>query len=173
MWTLWLFGPSIEDRLGHGRYLAFYLVCGLAASLAHVLFNPVSIVPALGASGAITGTLGCFMRLFPLARIVVIVPILFIPLFVEVYAFVFIGSGSCFSCSSRRWGCCCHPPAETSRGGLMSEDSWRGSRLALSWSGPGNATAPITRTRVCSASIPMGGYERFECHAIGGFHVDG
>src|SRR5712672_2739728 len=91
MWTLWLFGPSIEDRLGHGRYLAFYFVCGLAASLAHVLFNPVSIVPALGASGAIAGILGCFMRLFPLARIVVIVPILFIPLFVEVYAFVFIG----------------------------------------------------------------------------------
>ena len=91
MWTLWLFGPSIEDRLGHGRYLAFYLVCGLAASLAHVLFNPLSIVPALGASGAIAGILGCFMRLFPLARIVVIVPILFIPLFVEVYAFVFIG----------------------------------------------------------------------------------
>src|SRR4030081_685710 len=91
MWTLWLFGPSIEDRLGYGRYLAFYLVCGLAASLAHVLVNPVSIVPALGASGAIAGILGCFMRLFPLARIVVIVPILFIPLFVEVHAFVFIG----------------------------------------------------------------------------------
>src|SRR5712675_3007735 len=91
MWTLWLFGPTIEDRLGHGRYLAFYLVCGLAASVAHVFFNPTSIVPALGASGAIAGILGCYMRLFPLARIVVIVPILFIPLFVEVYAFVFIG----------------------------------------------------------------------------------
>src|ERR1700716_1683331 len=91
MWTLWLFGPSIEDRLGNGRYLAFYLICGPAASLAPVLFNPLSIVPALGASGAIAGILGCFMRLFPLARIVVIVPILFVPLFVEVYAFVFIG----------------------------------------------------------------------------------
>jgi membrane associated rhomboid family serine protease len=49
MWTLWLFGPTIEDRLGHGRYLAFYLAC-LAASVAHVMFNPTSIVPALGAS---------------------------------------------------------------------------------------------------------------------------
>jgi membrane associated rhomboid family serine protease len=91
MWTLWLFGPAIEDRLGHGRYLAFYLACGLAASVAHVIFNPDSIVPALGASGAIAGILGCYMRLFPLARVVVVVPILFIPLFFEVHAFVFIG----------------------------------------------------------------------------------
>src|SRR5207302_5125702 len=91
MWTLWLFGPTIEDRLGHGRYLAFYLACGLAASVAHVMFNPTSIVPALGASGAIAGILGCYVRLFPLARVVVVVPILFIPLFFEVYAYVFIG----------------------------------------------------------------------------------
>jgi membrane associated rhomboid family serine protease len=91
MWTLWLFGPTVEDRLGHGRYLAFYLICGLAASVAHVMFNPTSIVPALGASGAIAGILGCYMRLFPLARVVVVIPLLFVPLFFEVYAFVFIG----------------------------------------------------------------------------------
>lgn len=91
MWTLWLFGPTIEDRLGHGRYLAFYLICGLAASVTHVMFNPTSIVPALGASGAIAGILGCYMRLFPLARVVVVVPVLFIPIFIEVYAYVFIG----------------------------------------------------------------------------------
>jgi membrane associated rhomboid family serine protease len=48
MWTLWLFGPAIEDRLGHLRYLVFFLACGLAASAAHVMFNPTSIVPALG-----------------------------------------------------------------------------------------------------------------------------
>jgi membrane associated rhomboid family serine protease len=69
----------------------FFLACGLAASAAHVMFNPTSIVPALGASGAIAGILGCYMRLFPLARVVVVIPILFIPLFFEVYAFVFIG----------------------------------------------------------------------------------
>jgi membrane associated rhomboid family serine protease len=91
MWTLWLFGPTIEDRLGHSRYLAFYLVCGLAASITHVMFNPTSNIPALGASGAIAGILGCYMRLFPLSRVVVVVPILFIPLFFEVHAFVFIG----------------------------------------------------------------------------------
>ena len=55
------------------------------------MLNPTSIVPALGASGAIAGILGCYMRLFPLARVVVVIPILFIPLFFEVYAFVFIG----------------------------------------------------------------------------------
>jgi membrane associated rhomboid family serine protease len=91
MWTLWLFGPTVEDRLGHGRYLAFYLACGLAASVTHLVFNPTSVVPALGASGAIAGVLGCYMRLFPLARVIVLVPILFIPLFFEVYAFLFVG----------------------------------------------------------------------------------
>jgi membrane associated rhomboid family serine protease len=91
MWMLWLFGPTIEDRLGHGRYLAFYFGCGLAASAAHVLSDPTSIVPALGASGAIAGILGGYMRLFPLARVVVVIPILFIPLFFELHAFIFIG----------------------------------------------------------------------------------
>jgi membrane associated rhomboid family serine protease len=91
MWTLWLFGPAIEDRLGHGRYLAFYLACGVAAAIAHALSAPTSTVPALGASGAIAGVLGCYMQMFPLARVVVLVPILFIPLFFELYAFVFIG----------------------------------------------------------------------------------
>jgi membrane associated rhomboid family serine protease len=93
MWTLWLFGSTVEERLGHGRYLVFYLACGLAAPLAHVFFNPTSQVPALGASGAIAGVLGCYMRLFPLARVIVVIPIIFIPLFFEIYAFVFVGIG--------------------------------------------------------------------------------
>jgi membrane associated rhomboid family serine protease len=91
MWTLWLFGGTIEDRLGPGRYLLFYLACGVLAAVTHAFFNPTSIVPALGASGAIAGILGCYMRLFPFARIVVLVPILFIPFFFEVHAFVFAG----------------------------------------------------------------------------------
>jgi membrane associated rhomboid family serine protease len=91
MWTLWLFGPAIEDRLGHGTFLIFYLVCGIAASLTHVIFSLTSAVPALGASGAIAGVLGFYMRMFPLARIVVLVPILFLPLFFEVPAVVFAG----------------------------------------------------------------------------------
>lgn len=91
MWTLWLFGPTVEDRLGIPRYLLFYLACGILASVAHTLFNPGSLVPALGASGAISGVLGCFIRLFPLARLIVVVPILFFPLFFEVPAIVFAG----------------------------------------------------------------------------------
>jgi membrane associated rhomboid family serine protease len=91
MWTLWLFAPAIEDRLGHGRYLVFYLVCGIVSGVAHALFNPASTAPALGASGAIAGVLGCYVLMFPTSRVVVVIPILFIPLFFELYAFVFIG----------------------------------------------------------------------------------
>jgi membrane associated rhomboid family serine protease len=91
MWTLWLFGPAVEDRLGHLRFLLFYLACGLVASYAHAAFNPFSIVPALGASGAIAGVLACFLLLFPLARLIVVVPILFIPLFFEIPTIVFMG----------------------------------------------------------------------------------
>lgn len=91
MWTLWLFGPAVEDRLGSGRFLIFYLVCGVAASVAHALFNATSIVPALGASGAIAGVMGCYLRLFPYARVIVLVPILFLPLFFELYAVLYVG----------------------------------------------------------------------------------
>jgi membrane associated rhomboid family serine protease len=91
MWTLWLFGPAVEDRVGSGRYLLFYIGCGIAASIAHAFSNPDSVVPALGASGAIAGVLGCYIRFFPFARLVVLVPILFIPLFFEVPAVIFAG----------------------------------------------------------------------------------
>ena len=88
-WTLWIFGPAVEDRLGPVRFALFYLFCGVAAGLAHALAYPVSVVPVLGASGAIGGVIGCYARMFPAARIVVIVPILVIPLFFEVSALAF------------------------------------------------------------------------------------
>ena len=91
MWTLWLFGPPVEDRLGHGRYLVFYLACGMAAAITQVIFSPTSTIPVLGASGAIAGVLGCYMRLFPLARVVVVVLVIIIPLFFEMPGFVFVG----------------------------------------------------------------------------------
>ena len=91
MWTLWLFGRVVEDQLGSGRYLAFYFVCGVLASITYAAANPTSTVPALGASGAIAGILGCYMRLFPFSRIVVLLPIVFIPLFFEVPAMLFAG----------------------------------------------------------------------------------
>ena len=91
MWSLWLFGPTVEDRLGHWQYLAFYLACGVIAGIAQLTSDPHSMVPALGASGAIAGVMGCYVLLFPWARIVVLVPILFLPLFFEVPSIVFIG----------------------------------------------------------------------------------
>ena len=91
MWSLWLFGPTVEDRLGHWQYLAFYMACGVIAGIAQLTSDPHSMVPALGASGAIAGIMGCYVLLFPWARIVILVPILFLPLFFEVPAIVFIG----------------------------------------------------------------------------------
>jgi len=91
MWTLWLFGPAVEDRLGTARYIVFYVCCGAVASYAHAAFNPLSIIPALGASGAIAGVLAGFLLLYPLARLVILVPILFLPLFFEVPAVVYVG----------------------------------------------------------------------------------
>jgi membrane associated rhomboid family serine protease len=65
MLYLWIFGDNIEDRVGHGRYLLFYLGCGLLASLTHIYFGPQSVVPSLGASGAIAGVLGAYLVVYP------------------------------------------------------------------------------------------------------------
>jgi membrane associated rhomboid family serine protease len=89
MWTLLVFGPAVEDRLGTGRYVGFYLACGLAAGLAHALVEADSTVPAVGASGAIAGVIGAYARLFPRARLVLVVPVLFVPFFLEVPAILF------------------------------------------------------------------------------------
>jgi len=89
MWTLWVFGPAVEDRLGTSRFLTFYVMVGIAASLAHASINASSHVPALGASGAISGVIGCYVRMFPFARLVIMVPILFFPYFFEVPAVIF------------------------------------------------------------------------------------
>jgi membrane associated rhomboid family serine protease len=66
MWYLWIFGDNIEDRLGHVRFFIFYLVCGIGAAVAHVILNPNSTVPCVGASGAIAGVLGAYLISFPL-----------------------------------------------------------------------------------------------------------
>jgi membrane associated rhomboid family serine protease len=69
MWFLWIFGDNIEDILNHGKFLLFYLMCGVAAALTQVFFNPVSRVPMVGASGAIAGVMGAYMVKFPNSRI--------------------------------------------------------------------------------------------------------
>lgn len=81
MWTLWLFGRPLQQRLGSVRFLVFYLACGATASLAHLVFNIDSATPALGASGAIAGVLGAFTFLYPRARIMFFTLIIFYPLF--------------------------------------------------------------------------------------------
>ncbi len=75
MWFLWIFGPAIEDLLGHSRFLIFYLLCGVAAGFTHILLNPFSPVPTIGASGAIAGVMGAYLVKFPRARINTLVPI--------------------------------------------------------------------------------------------------
>jgi membrane associated rhomboid family serine protease len=77
MWFLWIFGDNIEDYLGHFKYLAFYLVSGLAAAFAQVILNPNSRVPTVGASGAIAGILGAYLVLYPRARVLIWFPIFF------------------------------------------------------------------------------------------------
>jgi membrane associated rhomboid family serine protease len=77
MWFLWIFGRGIEDILGHAKYLIFYLVCGIAAGLVHIVVNANSPVPTVGASGAIAGVMGAYLIKFPRARIVTLVPIFF------------------------------------------------------------------------------------------------
>jgi membrane associated rhomboid family serine protease len=91
MWTLAVFGDNVEDRMGPFRFLAFYLLCGLAAGFAHFVFNIGSPIPAVGASGAIAGVLGAYLFLFPKARVVTFIPVLFIPYLVELPAVVFLG----------------------------------------------------------------------------------
>ena len=73
MWFLWVFGRGVEDVLGHAKYFFFYLACGVAAALAHVMLNAGSTVPTVGASGAIAGVMGAYLVTFPRARIVTLV----------------------------------------------------------------------------------------------------
>jgi membrane associated rhomboid family serine protease len=75
MWFLWIFGNNIEDSMTRPRFLAFYLLTGLAAALAQVVANPASTVPMVGASGAISGVMGAYLLLFPKVRVFTMVPI--------------------------------------------------------------------------------------------------
>ena len=91
MLYLWIFGDNVEDRLGHLRYLLFYLACGWTASYAHIWSQPASGVPSIGASGAIAGVLGAYITLFPRARVMTLVPLGFIAPLVQVRAALFLG----------------------------------------------------------------------------------
>ena len=91
MLYLWIFGDNVEDRMGHFRYLLFYVLCGVAASAAHIWANPNSRVPSLGASGAIAGVLGAYFLLYPKARVVALLPLGFFTQLIHVPALFFLG----------------------------------------------------------------------------------
>ncbi|MEX0737156.1 MAG: rhomboid family intramembrane serine protease [Bacteroidota bacterium] len=91
MLYLWIFADNVEDKLGHGRFLAFYLLCGLAATILHIVIDPGSSVPTVGASGAISGVLGAYLLMFPGARVVTVIPILFFLHVAELPALVVLG----------------------------------------------------------------------------------
>ncbi|MGB5548160.1 MAG: rhomboid family intramembrane serine protease, partial [Polyangiales bacterium] len=90
MLFLHVFGDNVEDVLGRGRFLLFYVLCGLGAVLVQVLVDPDSVVPMIGASGAISGVLAGYMTLFPHARVVTLIPIFIFIHFMEVPAAIFI-----------------------------------------------------------------------------------
>jgi membrane associated rhomboid family serine protease len=91
MLYLWIFGDNVEDRLGHFRYLVFYLFCGTVAAAAHIYMNPGSMLPTLGASGAIAGVMGAYFVLYPQSRILALIPLVIFFRVMEVPAVVFLG----------------------------------------------------------------------------------
>ncbi|WP_029894236.1 rhomboid family intramembrane serine protease [Desulfohalovibrio reitneri] len=91
MWVLWIFADNVEDVMGHGRFAAFYVACGLLAVFGHMLLNTQSQVPVIGASGAIAGVMGAYFLLYPHGRVLTLIPIFFFPYIVELPAVLFLG----------------------------------------------------------------------------------
>jgi membrane associated rhomboid family serine protease len=91
MWILFIFGDNVEDRMGKVRYFLFYILCGLIASFTHFVLHRNSPIPAIGASGAISGVMAAYMIMFPKSTIVSFVPVFIIPLFIPIPALIFIG----------------------------------------------------------------------------------
>ncbi len=90
MWYLWIFGDNVEDRLGHGRFIVFYLLCGMAAALGQIIIDPYSRLPTIGASGAIAGVMGGYFVLYPQSRVLTLIPWIFLQV-VEIPAIVLLG----------------------------------------------------------------------------------
>src|SRR5476649_536796 len=75
MWYLWIFGDNVEDRLGHGRFILFYLLCGFVAAIGQIAMDPTSTLPTIGASGAIAGVMGAYFILYPRSRVLTLIPL--------------------------------------------------------------------------------------------------
>jgi membrane associated rhomboid family serine protease len=91
MWYLWIFGDNVEDRVGHGRFIVFYLLCGVAAGLGQIAMDPSSTLPTIGASGAIAGVMGAYFVLYPNSRVLTLVFIVFYVEIFELPALVLLG----------------------------------------------------------------------------------
>jgi len=91
MLYLWIFGNNVEDSMGHARFVIFYLACGVAAALVQALPNPDSVIPMIGASGAISGVLGAYLLLHPRAHVLVLVPLGFFTQLVRMPAMIVLG----------------------------------------------------------------------------------
>ena len=91
MWYLWIFGDNIEDRMGHGRFIVFYLLCGIVAALGQVAMDPESTLPTIGASGAIAGVMGAYFVLYPQSRVLTLIPLFFYFEIIELPAILLLG----------------------------------------------------------------------------------
>jgi len=90
MWYLWIFGDNVEDQCGHGRFVVFYLLCGIAAAMGQVMINSSSMLPTIGASGAIAGVMGAYFILYPQSRVLTLIPIFWFEV-IELPAIVLLG----------------------------------------------------------------------------------
>ena len=91
MWYLWIFGDNVEDRLGHGRFLVFYLLCGITAALGQIFMDPQSTLPMIGASGAIAGVMGAYFVLYPHSRVLTLIPLIIFWEIIELPAIMLLG----------------------------------------------------------------------------------
>lgn len=91
MWWLWIFGDNVEDRLGHGRFIVFYLLCGFVAAFGQMVLNPTSLVPMIGASGAIAGVMGAYFVLYPQSRVLTLIPLIIFWDVIELPAIFLLG----------------------------------------------------------------------------------
>ena len=91
MWYLWIFGDNVEDRMGHGRFVVFYLLCGFVAAVGQIVLDPESTIPMIGASGAIAGVMGAYFVLYPHSRVLTLIPIIIFIDIIELPAIVLLG----------------------------------------------------------------------------------
>ena len=91
MWSLWIFGDNVEDRMGRAGFLCFYLLSGLAAAVGQIITSPSSVLPMVGASGAISGVMGAYLILYPRVRVYVLLPIFIFFTFIALPAWMMLG----------------------------------------------------------------------------------